>query len=344
MTAKEIYNNIRKFYFKHIIWPLFPIAVTIMILLLVPFKDVLNPKKVDSTADIIDAVKNGHVYLEISLPRLIYSGYDYMRDNDIYGEYYYDLVDSEKCVFFLVKPTEKRAHTHLNNVVKRVKVTEINGVFDNMLSMFASNINWTEEGVKDITEDYILSEVDYHYRIYTVILWMIMATLVYSIAVFLYNLFIGMFPMLSPKLLLAKYMYNSERREKVKGVGRFVAQVAEEMTSAKVCLGGMYITDNFFVNLDTSNYDIVPISKIVLLYEHSTLKAFLGIHMKVSYTLHIKVSKLLRFHAPKKDLADVNGILDYFREHEPDVLIGYTDENKQQVKELIRKSTSWFRK
>lgn len=338
MKARDFYKKIRIIYFRHLIWPIFPILVSVMLLMILPFNEIINPLKVNSVEEALEAVNNGHKYLEISTSRLIYSGYNYMRDTDVHGEYYYELVDGDKCVFFLMKPTpEEDGNINLYNVTKRVKVEKTNGIFDNMLNMFADTIGWTEEGVNEITEDYILSEVDYHYRTYFVIMILLLAMLAYGMLIFVYNLIFALLPRFSPKLLVAKYYFKEKKSYNMNG---FVEFVAKEMEEAKICQGNMYITEHFFVNMDKTDIDIVPINKIVLAYEHSTLKSFLGMHLKVTYTLHLKCSRLFRFFAQKKSIDDVNSILDYFRENEPDILIGYTSENKQ----LAKKSTSWFRR
>ena len=342
MKGQEIYRTIRKIYLRHMIWPLFPIVVSLVFIAIMPFDDIINPVRVNSTAEAIEAIEEGHKYLEVSATRLIYSGYNYMKDTDVYGEYYYDLIDGNVCLFFLLEPTEGDSEeSSMLNVTKRVKVEDTNGIFDNMISMFANSINWTEEGVKEITKDYILSEVSYNYRVYFVVLIILLISLLYGLTVFVYNMIFAIMPSISPKLIYAKYYHKSH---KPRGMDQFVELVGREMEEAKVCQGNMYITEHFFINMDKSDFAIIPIRKIMLAYEHSTLQSFMGMHLKVTYTLHLKCSKLFRFHAPKKTLDEVNSILDYFHENEPDILIGYTSENKQLAKELISKSTSWFRK
>ena len=342
MKTKSIYKNIRKIYLRHLWWPMFPIIVSVIFLIVIPFGEIINPIKVSSTEDAIKAAENGYKYMEFTAERLIYSGYVYMKDTDVYGEYYYDMVNGQTCVFYLLKPMEDQADaTNIYNISKKVKVIEANGIFDNMLRMFADDIGWTEEGVKSVTKNYILSEVDYHKNLYTVLWLLLMSSLIYGASVFLYNLFCAVFPMLSPKLLIAKHFHKNR---KSRSMNSFIELVAREMEEPKLCVGNMYITEHFFVNMDKHDYAIVPLKKIVLAYQHSTLKSFFGIHLNVSQTLHLKCPNLLRFHAPKKTTEETDAIIEYFKENEPGIFIGYTNENRQIVKEVINKSTSWFRR
>ena len=63
----------------------------------------------------------------------------------------------------------------------------------------------------------------------------------------------------------------------------------------------------------------------------------------MTYTLHLKCSSIIRFHAPRKKLNDVHAVLNYLRENRPDILIGYTSENRKMFKKIIRNSMRWLR-
>lgn len=333
MKIDEFYKKMRKIYFRHLLWPVIPIVASLVFMYFIPFKQILNPIQVNSTAEAIKAVEAGYEYLELTATKIIYSGYDYMRDDEIHGQYYYDLVDGKECVFFLFEPEEDNNSVYLDNVYKFVKVEETNGIFDNMLNMFSGTINWTPEGVEEITKDYILSEVDYHYQGYTILVFIIMTIFIYGVIVFMYNLAIALVPQLCPKILVAKYMFKGKKRM---GVNGFVQMICNEINNAKVAHGNMYITEHFIVNLDKLDFDLVPIDKIVLAYEHGTLRSIMGIHLKVSYTIHLNAKRIFKYHIARKTLEEANSVLDYLRENKPDILIGYTVENKLQLKDGLK--------
>ena len=334
MKTKEIYNKIRKVYLRNILLPIAAIVFPLGLLMFIPFDKVLSPKVVSSTEEAIEAIENGSEYLEISMTRLIYSGYDYMRDEDVYGQYYYDLVDGKDCLFYLLEPEKEiNRETYIYHVNKKVKVEEVNGIFNNMLSMFSNSIGWTEEGVKDITKEYVLSEVSYHYNVYLSLYILIVATLIYGICLLVYSFVVIAFPVLCPRIIIAKWLFKSGRHTNLANFVRLVARETEDENTINI--GSMYITKHFILNLDAKDFDLVPIDRIIIAYEHSTLKSFLGMHLKVSYTLHLKCSKLFRFHIPKKTLEEANSVLDYIKENKPDTLVGYTNENKELVKEIV---------
>lgn len=334
MKAREIYKKIRKIYMRNILLPIAAIVFPLGLLVFLPFDKVLEPKVVSSTEEAVEAIEEGYEYLEISMTRLIYSGYDYMRDEDVYGQYYYDLVDGKECLFYLLKPeNEINRETYIYGVNKKVKVEETNGIFNNMLSMFSNSIGWTEEGVKDITKEYILSEVSYHYNVFLLLYILLLATLIYGVALLIYSFLVIAFPILCPRIIIAKWLFKSGRHSSLTNFVRLVARETEDENAINI--GSMYITKHFILNMDTKDFDLVPIDRIIIAYEHSTLKSFLGMHLKVSYTLHLKCSKLMRFHISRKTLEEANSVLDYIRENKPDTLVGYTNENKELVKEIV---------
>ena len=334
MKAREIYKKIRKIYMRNILLPIAAIVFPLGLLVFLPFDKVLEPKVVSSTEEAIEAIEEGYEYLEISMTRLIYSGYDYMRDEDVYGQYYYDLVDGKECLFYLLKPeNEINRETYIYGVNKKVKVEETNGIFNNMLSKFSNSIGWTEEGVKDITKEYILSEVSYHYNVFLLLYILLLATLIYGVALLIYSFLVIAFPILCPRIIIAKWLFKSGRHSSLTNFVRLVARETEDENAINI--GSMYITKHFILNMDTKDFDLVPIDRIIIAYEHSTLKSFLGMHLKVSYTLHLKCSKLMRFHISRKTLEEANSVLDYIRENKPDTLVGYTNENKELVKEIV---------
>jgi hypothetical protein len=96
----------------------------------------------------------------------------------------------------------------------------------------------------------------------------------------------------------------------------------------------MFITEHYFI--ETSNYGvaIVPIDKIIWIYKYSTLHKFLWHHFSISYTLYITAGKRQYIKCPKNTKTDIDGIIDYLSEANHDILVGFSEENRQKVEEL----------
>ena len=303
MKGKKIYKHIRRVGLKRLIWPLITMIFAIITIKWIPFEEIIKPIKVTSTKDAISAVEKGYKYLEISLDNIVYSGYNYMKDSDVYGEYYYDLIDEKTCLFFLLEPVgSDEQKSTINNVNKMVRVVETDGIFDNMLEMFSGTIDWTYEGVDDITKDYILTEKGYYRPLYIVMYMALTGLFIYGAILFSYNLLLVVMPWMNPKILYAKIKHDKSLLH----IGRFVELVESELDEVESIGGGMYLTKHFFMDMTSSEFSIVPLDEVKMAYEHGTLKVFLGFHLDVTYTLHLTCSKLIRFHAPKKRLNSKN--------------------------------------
>ena len=340
MKGINLYKHIRKVGLQRLVWPLIPILFAIITINWVPFKEIIYPIKVSSTQEAISAVENGYKYLELNLDSVTYSGYNYMKDSDVYGEYYYDLIDDNTCIFFLFDPVgSDEQKSVLSNVIKKVRVVETDGIFDNMLEMFSGTIDWTYEGVDGITKDYILTEKGYNRPLYIVMFVALVALLAYGSTLFMYNLTLVIMPWMNPKLLYTKLMTEKSLLK----IGKFVSKIESEMENVQSLGGGMYITEHFFVDISKTEFSVVPLDEIKIAYEHGTLKSFMGIHLDVTYTLHLQCSKIIRFHAPRKRLDDVHAVLDYLKENRQEILIGYTNENRKLFRRILRSSARWFR-
>ena len=330
MKGNKLYKHIRNVGLRRLWWPLLPMLFAVAIIYFIPFEDIITPIRVNSTKEAIEAVERGHKYLEISLDKVVYTGYNYMKDERVYGEYYYDLVDDRTCLFYLFESDKHEQNDAFMQVEKRkVRVAKTDGIFDNMLEMFSNSIDWTYEGVSEITMDYVLTEKGYNRTLYIVMLCALLVLFVYGAMLFLYNMLLIIMPWMNPKILYAKI--------------KLIASIEGELDNAKPIGGGMYITDHYFMDLSKSEFTIIPLDDIKMAYEHSTLKTFLGFHLDVTYTLHLKCSSIIRFHAPKKKLNDVHAVLNYIRENRPEILIGYTSENRKMFKKIIRNSMRWLR-
>lgn len=340
MKGAKLYKHIRSVGLRRLLWPLLPMLFAVITINWIPFKEIIHPMVVNSTGEAIEAVEDGHKYLQINIDQVVYSGYNYMKDEKIYGEYYYDLVDDKTCLFYLFDPIDQDVEQYLlEDVHRTVKVVDTDGIFDNMLEMFSNSIDWTYDGVNEITKDYVLTEKGYNKPMYIAMFCALVALFVYGAALFAYNMLLILMPWMSPKILYAKL----KREKSLFKMDRFVGSVVDEMENVEPIGNGMYITKHYFLDLSKSEFTIVPLDEIKMAYEHGTLKTFLGLHLAVTYTLHLKCSNIVRFHAPRKKLSDVHAVLDYLRENRPEILIGYTSENRKLFKRILKSSTKWFR-
>ena len=97
----------------------------------------------------------------------------------------------------------------------------------------------------------------------------------------------------------------------------------------------IYITENFFIVFADDQTAVVPIREIIWVYKHSTLHKFLWYHFSISYTLHITTSKHLHIQCPKNIKSDIDGIISYLCEANPEIAAGFSEENRRRVQSLL---------
>ncbi len=97
----------------------------------------------------------------------------------------------------------------------------------------------------------------------------------------------------------------------------------------------MYITESFFINLGRHEVSIMPLSQVVLAYEHGELLSFFGIHLKINHTLYLRGFKNIRILASRQQSINVTTVTDYIRDKYPNIIWGHTKENMKAYKQIL---------
>ena len=123
------------------------------------------------------------------------------------------------------------------------------------------------------------------------------------------------------------------------------AQAEEELaTLPQLATEDMFITEHFFIETSRYGVAIVPIQEIIWIYKHSTLHKLFWYHFSISYTLNITANKHVYIHCPKNIKSDIDGIIDYLSEANHNILVGFSEENRQKVRERMKKKESVWQK
>ena len=322
MNKNIVYSHIRKTSLKHLIIFIFPLGFLIALLFLIHFDEIFFREYADDAGKAVYANENGKTYVSINQSDLHYSGYDLMSGDNHKGAYYYEIVDNNQCVFVLLE-TDKNGKiiTNLEKPVL-VKFEKTDNLFDNMLKLMSEDINWNYEDLSKMTSKVVLVQIDNHVWIYYFVFVLLVINILYFTYVVVHNLLCIIFPILHQSVKRVKKFYGYSSFKKLSEDLDY--QVLNENISA----GGMHITDEFFIHLGSFYVNIVPLSEIIFVYKNSQLKNFFGLHFKILYTLHIRGNKKFRCACPGKTKEDADLILDYFANNYPDILNGYTDENR----------------
>jgi hypothetical protein len=203
------------------------------------------------------------------------------------------------------------------------KVLKESTTLDTLFTNLSRDLSWSEDGVKETFEPFVFSEPDATGPMADITRVFIILSALYCIGSLLYSSICIAFPTLSRPIRRLKEFGNPKE---------MLAQAEEELlTLPQLLTEDMFITQHYFI--ETSNFGIalVPIDKIKWIYKYSTLHRFFGKHLKISYTLYITAEKSITIRCPKNTRTDIDGIIDYLSEANHDILVGFSEANRQAV-------------
>ena len=330
MKKNIVLTHIRKNSFKHLLLYLLPLIIVIVIYCTVPFKDILNTKTVDSTEEAIALYEEGYKFVIIKPKVIYYTGYDMMIQDNSVGAYYYEITEDDKCNFLLLYEATDSVEKSYNYSGIFVKFGHADGLFDNMLRLFATDINWIYEDLKDTSSDIILQQADNERWLYQITYIVIILVFIFSVVKIITSLMYILIPILHPIIRKIK-KYDKFETYKV-----LSEKLDEELSGEVVKAGGMYITNDYFIHLGSLYMSIVPLKEIVFVYKNSQLKNLRGMNFMLYYNVHVRGYKRFRCFCPGKRKEDADYILDAFASSHENIINGYSEENKQEAFRRIK--------
>lgn len=331
MSGKSILTAIRKTSLKRLLLPFILVVMVITIYYFMPFSDVFHPKKASSSAEAIALYNGKHQYAKINLEELYYTGFDIMSGDDVKASYYYEITNN-KCTFYLLdRELVEDKPLVLTNISINVKFNNKDGLFKNMISSFSQSLGWTSEGMQSITSSVVMEQTEYHFFRYAVLYGVIVIFLLYSVAIITANIIFILVPWVHPTML--KYYYSNNDISISKSLQGLKNEIENNVS---LYAGNMFITEKYFINLGPNEVGIIPLSKIVIGYEHGKLRSIFGIHLKITHTLHLKGYGFDKVVATGKEDTDVTEVMHYLTDEYPDIIWGHTKENKTLASKTIK--------
>lgn len=330
MLFNKIVNTIRITCIKHLLLPVLSLIAALSLYYIIPFNEVFYPETVHSATLAMDAYNDGAEYITINFDNVYYTGYDIMSGDKTVASYYYSLVN-DKCTFILLSSSVVPDKPEkITNASYKVKFMETDGVFDSMLSSFSQSINWTYESISSITTPVIFDQTEFNIYKYIIFYILIAIVILYSCIYILANLLFIFIPFVHPSLLHVFYLSN--RRHLIHS---FKDLLEDFNNNIIFQTKDMYITNNYFINLGSNEVSILPLKDIVFGYEHGRLRSLFGIHIKITHNLYFRGNSYFKIEASKKSATDISSIIDYIKKNYPDIIWGYTKQNRMVSKEII---------
>ncbi len=295
------------------------LTVIMTIFILLPFREVLSPKEISLVHQISYAYSNDVEYIEITLNDIHYTGYDSYRQGKLYASYYYSLYNNS-CTLILVKNAGRKLPDTLNNYTIQARLIENDSHSSQVIEQMADDLNWTKEGLKSITSDITIDETAFKSDTYTYLAITLGVIAIIILSYLISNIVYAVIPAAHPSCIYFRRL--SKDRKTIENVNN------ELNKHLIIRSGNTALTKNYIVCTTPFNIEIIPITRIVWAYEHSTWHHILWFKRKLTYTLSILYGHNIHIDSYGNTKEDIDVIIDYLSEHYPGIILGYTQENK----------------
>ena len=109
------------------------------------------------------AFRGGKQYISTTLSDLKFTGYTQSIFGHTNGYYYYTMRD-EECIIVLLSPnTSEEGLPSIEEVTIKGKISKGNENFDTLLSNLSTDLNWTENGIRNKVSSYYISEPGFNH-------------------------------------------------------------------------------------------------------------------------------------------------------------------------------------
>lgn len=308
---------------------LFALIIIFVISVHIPFSEVFSPTSMSYATSASTVYNSGVEYVEVTLNNAKYTGYDCIRRGKVYGSYYYCLVNNN-CTFILVKNSSKNSLPDtINDYTIKARLVPSNSLSKKMFRDFAKDLNWTEEGLKKVSSEIIIDELSYHIDVYFYLAVYLGIMALILVSFIIVNIIYIVMPAFHPACL------NFGR---ISHGNHSIHHVNYELSSRVIMKSGnITLTESYIVATGLFSIEIVPISKIVWAYEHSTWHHFLWFKMKLTYTLHLLCEHHIYIYSPRNTKEDIDAVIQYLQDNYPNIIFNYSKENKKLALSRIKR-------
>lgn len=329
MKKNFIYLHIRKICLYSSAISLFALIIIYIIFVRIPFSEVFSPTSMSYATSASTVYNSGVEYVEVTLNNAKYTGYDCIRLGKVYGSYYYCLVNNN-CTFILVKNSSKNPLPDIiNDYTIKARLVPSNSLSKKKFKDFAKDLNWTKDGLKKVSSEIIIDELSYHIDVYFYLAVYLGIMALILVSFIIVNIIYIVMPAFHPACL--SFNRISHRKHSIHHVNY-------ELSSRVIMKSGnITLTESYIVATGLFNIEIVPISKIVWAYEHSTWHHFLWFKMKLTYTLHLLCEHHIYIYSPRNTKEDIDAVIQYLQDNYPNIIFNYSKENKKLALSRIKR-------
>ena len=324
----SILSNIKQVYKRRLFSPVIYLILLLLIWIVTPISELAVPVQVTDGTQISTLYyqKRTH-YVNITLQDLHFTGYTQTLFGRTNGYYYYTIYDGE-CILVLLSPnTCEEGLPDIERVTIHAQLAQNHKDFSQLASKLAKDLNWSETALRSKVSSCMVSEPGFGKLFSELLVEFYALSGIYALISIILCIVYIIWPAFSPTCRDLGLFGNAKK---------LLGQAEEELaTLPQLATEDMYITEHFFIAFASYRVAVVPIQEIIWIYKHSTLHKFLWYHFSISYTLHITARKHLYLQCPKNMKSDIDGIIDYLSEANHGILVGFSEENRLKVQEML---------
>ncbi len=318
-----ITRNIRAYYKRRLIAPICYLLLLVLLWFIFPLESILNPLPFTAGDTLESAYKSDKQYVTVTFTDLTFTGYTSSRFNATNGYWYYG-IRNHQCYIVLLSPeTCEEGLPAIDSITTTCSIVKGGNLYQKLLNSLATELEWTESGISSQIPIYYFSEPDYNHFTNALLFFVYFTTGIFAVLSLLTYALFMIFPALAPACQNLVIYGNPFEQ---------LAEAEEELaTLPQLATEDMFITEHYFILTSPYGNAVVPIREILWIYKYSTLQKFLWYHFSITYTLHISANKHLFIQCPKNTKSDIDGIIDYLSEANHNIMVGFSEENRQKA-------------
>ena len=325
-----ILDHIKTICKRRCILPVVAIIILVALLFIVPYASLLSPKKVDG----IFNVNEKDDFVEVSTKQMNYTGYDVKNGMGTKFSYYYS-IQNGKCAFALIPYDlvqakgkdlpEDAVKQKIKDLTFKAKVIKPDSSYNKMISMFAKDLNWTEDDLNDISTGWVVSSANYHPYRYIFSLIIIILFIGLAIVRLINSIRCCKDPY---RFKVCSYLSKEECRE-------LINEAQEELDSENYLqINATYITENYYIDLDTSGAFIIPLKDVIWVFRLGRRGVDIGKH-SLTYTINFITRDGEVMKIPRKSSDEAMAIIKSIKATEYEIITGHSDEKMRRAAAII---------
>ena len=158
-----ISKNIKAFYKRRLAAPIIYLIVLILAWHFFSLSSVFSPDILPADTSLETAFRNGEQYVSSTLSDLKFTGYTQSLFGHTNGYYYYTMRAGECVIVLLAPDTSEEGLPSIEEVTIQGKISKGNENFDTLLSNLSTDLNWTENGIRNKVSSYYISEPGFNH-------------------------------------------------------------------------------------------------------------------------------------------------------------------------------------